>query len=159
MYLRLLIFLPEILISACASSSLAFYMICYAYKLNKQGNNIQPWCTPFPIYNQCIVPFPLLTVDSWPTYRFFRRQVKWSGVPIFLKNFPQFVVIHTVKGIGVVSKAEVDIFLEFACFFYDSVDVGNLISGSFAFLKSSLNIWKFTVHVLLKLGEFWALLC
>ena len=72
----------------------------------------------------------------------------------FLKNFPQFVVIHTVKGVGVVSKAEVDVFLEFACFFYDSVDVGNLISGSFAFLKSSLNIWKFTVHVLLKLGEF-----
>ena len=67
-------------------------------------------------------------------------------------NFPQFVVICTVKGFGVVSKAEVDVFLELSCFFYDPVDVGNLISGSSAFSKTSLNIWKFTVHVLLKPG-------
>jgi len=65
------------------------------------------------------------------------------------KNFPQFVVIYTVKGFGIVNKAEVDVFLEFSCFFYDSVDVGNLISGSSAFSKSNLNIWKFSVHVLL----------
>ena len=77
------------------------------------------------------------------------RQVRWSGIPIS-KNFPQFVVIHTVKGFGVVNKAEVDVFLEFSCFFYDPMDVGNLISGSFAFSKSSLNIWKFSVHILLK---------
>ena len=69
-----------------------------------------------------------------------------------LKNFPQFVVIHIVKGFGIVSKAEVDVFLEFSCFFYDTTDIGNLISGSSAFRKSSLNIWKFTVHVLLKPG-------
>ena len=69
-----------------------------------------------------------------------------------LKNFPQFVVIHTVKGFGIVSKAEEDVFLELSCFFYDPTDVGNLISGSSAFSKSSLNIWKFTVHVLLKPG-------
>jgi len=69
-----------------------------------------------------------------------------------LKNFPQFVLIHTVKGFGVVNKAEVDAFLELSCFFNDPVDVGNLISGSSAFSKSSLNIWKFKVHVLLKLG-------
>ena len=68
------------------------------------------------------------------------------------KNFPQFVVIHTVKGFGVVNKAEVDVFLELLCFFNDPVDVGNLISVSSAFSKSSLNIWKFTVHVLLKPG-------
>ena len=66
------------------------------------------------------------------------------------KNIPHFVVIHTVKGFSVVSEAEVDIFLEFSCFFYDPVDVGNLISGSSAFLKSSLYIWKFLVHVLSK---------
>ena len=66
-----------------------------------------------------------------------------------LKNFPQFVVIHTVKGFGIVNK-EVNVFLEFPCFFYDPVDVGNLISGSSAFSKSSLYIWKFSVHVLLK---------
>ena len=67
------------------------------------------------------------------------------------QNFPQFVVIHTVKGFGVVNKAEVEAFLELSCFFDDPVDVGNLISGSSAFSKSSLNIWKFMVHVLLRL--------
>ena len=67
-----------------------------------------------------------------------------------LLNFPQFVVIHTVKGFSIVNEAEVDVFLEFSCIFYDPVDVGNLIFGSSAFSKSSLNIWKFSVHVLLK---------
>ena len=67
------------------------------------------------------------------------------------QNFPQFIVIHTVKGFGTVNKAEIDLFLEL-CFFYDPADVGNLISGSSAFSKSSLNIWKFTVHILLKSG-------
>ena len=69
-----------------------------------------------------------------------------------LKNFPQFVVIHTIKGFGVVNKAKVDVFLEFSCFCDDPMDVGNLISGSSAFSKTSLNIWKFTVHLLLKPG-------
>ena len=68
------------------------------------------------------------------------------------QNFPQFVVIHTVKGFGIVNKAEVDVFLELSYFFNDPADVGNLISDSSAFSKSSLNIWKFTVQVLLKLG-------
>ena len=68
------------------------------------------------------------------------------------KNFSQFVVIHTVKGFGVVNKAEADVFMEFSCFFEDPIDVGNLISGFSAFSKSSLNIWKFMVHVLLKPG-------
>ena len=67
-----------------------------------------------------------------------------------LKNFPQFVVIHTTRGFSIVNEAEVDGFLEFSCFFYDPVDVGNLISGSCDFSKSSLNIWKFSVHILLK---------
>ena len=67
-----------------------------------------------------------------------------------LKNFPQFVVIHTDKGFGTVNKAEVDVFLEFLCFFDDPTDVGNLISGSSAFSKTSLNIWEFSVHVLSK---------
>ena len=73
------------------------------------------------------------------------------------KNFPQFVVIHTIKGFGVVNKADVDGFLELSCFIDDPTDVGNLISGSSSFSKSSLNIWKFMVHILLKpawLGEF-----
>ena len=67
-----------------------------------------------------------------------------------LKNFPQFVLIHTIKGFIVVNEAEADVFLEFSCFFCDPVDVGNLISSSSALSKSSLNIWKFSVHVLLK---------
>ena len=69
-----------------------------------------------------------------------------------LKNFPQFVVIHTVKGFGTVNKAEIDVFLELSCFFDDPANVGNLISGSSAFSKTNLNIWKFTVHILLKTG-------
>ena len=67
-----------------------------------------------------------------------------------LKNFPQFVVIHTVEGFGILNKAEVDVFLEFSYFFDDPKDVGSMISGSSAFSKSSLNIWKFSVHILLK---------
>ena len=70
----------------------------------------------------------------------------------FLKNFPQFVVIHTVKVFGIVNKAKVDVFLELSCFFDDPTDVGSLISGSSAFSESSLNIWKFMVHIWLKLG-------
>ena len=70
--------------------------------------------------------------------------------PHFYKNFPQFVVFHTVKGFNVVNEAEVDVFVELPCFFYDPVDVGNLISDSFAFSKSSFYTWKFSVHVLLK---------
>ena len=69
-----------------------------------------------------------------------------------LKNCPQFIVIHTVKGFGIVNKAEIDVLLELSCFFHDPEDVGNLISGSSAFSKTSLNIWKFTVHVWLKPG-------
>ena len=69
-----------------------------------------------------------------------------------LKNFPQFAVIHTIKGFSVVNEAEVDVFLELSCFFYEPMDVGNLISGSSAFSKSSLNIWKFSVYILLKPG-------
>ena len=68
------------------------------------------------------------------------------------KNFPQFVVIHTVKDFSIVNEAEADDFLEFSCFFYDPTDVGNVISGSSAFSKLSLNIWKFSVHTLLKLS-------
>ena len=123
-----------------------------AYKLNKQGDNIQPWRTPFPIWNRSVVPCPVLTVASWPAYRFLKKadQVVWYSR--LFQNFPQFIVIHTVKGFGIVNKAEVDVFLENSCFFEDPVDVGNLISGSSAFSKTSLNIRKFMVHILLKAG-------
>ena len=77
-------------------------------------------------------------------------QVVWYSH--LFQNFPQFIVIHTVKGFGIVNKAEIDVFLELSCFFDDPADVGNLISGSSAFSKTSLNIWKFMVHILLKPG-------
>ena len=77
-------------------------------------------------------------------------KVVWYS--LLFKNFPQFVFIYTVKGFGVVNKAEVNVFLELSCFFDDPMDVGNLISGSSAFSKSSLNIWEFSVHILLKSG-------
>ena len=85
-------------------------------------------------------------------------QVVWYSH--LFQNFPQFIVIHTVKGFGIVNKAEIYVFLELSCFFDDPADIGNLISGSSAFSKTSFNNWKFTVHILLEawLGEFWALL-
>ena len=82
-----LIFLLAILITAFASSSLAFHMMYSAYKLNKQGDNIQSWRTLFPIWNQSVVPCPVLTLASWPAYRFLRRQVRWSDIPISLRIF------------------------------------------------------------------------
>ena len=94
-HLRLLMFPPAILSPACAYSIPAFLMMYSAYKLNKQGDNIQPWRTPFPIWNQSVVPCPVLTVASWPVYRFLKRQVRWSGTPISLRIF-QFVVISVV---------------------------------------------------------------
>ena len=78
-----------------------------AYKFNKQGDNIQPWRTPCLIWNQSVVPCPVLTVASWPAYRFLKRQGRWSAIPISFRIF-QFIVIHTVKGFGIVIKAEVE---------------------------------------------------
>ena len=138
-YLRLLIFLPEILIPACASHSPAFSMMYSACKLNL-----------FPIWNQSIAPCPVLTVASWPAYRFSQEAGKVVWYSHHLKNFPEFVVIHTVKGFSIVNKAEIDVSLELSCLFDGPSDVGNLISGSSAFSKTSLNIRKFMVHILLK---------
>ena len=117
-YLRLLIFLPAILIPPCASSSPAFLVMYSAYKLNKQGDNIQPWHTP-SIWNQSVVPGPVVTVASWPAYRFLKRQVRWSDIPISFRIF-QFFVIHTVKGFGLVNKVEIDVFLKLLLFRWSS---------------------------------------
>ena len=146
-----MIFLQAILITACASSSPVFLIMYSAYKLNKQGDNIQHWHNPFLIWNQSFVPCPVLTGAFWPAYRFLRKQVRWSDIQLY-KDYPQFVEIHTVKGFHIVHKTEIDVSLEFSCFIDDPVDVGNLISGSSAFYLSSKNIWKFPVHVLLKPG-------
>ena len=90
-YLRLLIFPPAILIAACASSSPGFLMIYSAYKLNKQGDKIQTWHTPFPIWNQSVVPCPVLTVASLPEYRFLRRHIWWTVIPISWRIFHSFL--------------------------------------------------------------------
>ena len=86
---------------------------------------------------------------SWPAYRFLKSQVRWSGIPLSFRIF-QFIVIDTVKAFDIVNKAEIFVFLELSCFFHDPSHIGNLISVSSAFSKTSLNIWKFMVHVLLK---------
>ena len=108
--------------------------------------HIQPWHTPFPIWSQSVIPSPVLTIASCPAFRFLRKVVWYAHV---FKIFPQFIVIHTVKGYSIVNESEVDIFLEFPCFFYDPTEVGNLISGSSAFSKSSLCIYKLSINVLL----------
>ena len=105
----------------------------------------------FPSFEPVHCSMPGSNYCFCPTYRFLRRQVRWSGIPISLRIF-QFIVIHTVKGFSIVNEAEINVFLEFCCFFDDPTDVGNLISGSSAFSKPSLNIWNFTVHILLKPG-------
>ena len=108
--------------------------------LNVCGNTKDP-------NSQTVISCPVLTVASWHEYRFLRRPIRWFGSPISFKNFPQCVVIHPVKGFHTVNEAEVDVFLEFPCFLYGPTNVGNLI---FAFSKSSMYIWMFSVHVLLK---------
>ena len=124
-YLRLLIFLLAILIPACDSSSLAFHMMYL------QCDNIKPCHTPFSTLNQSVVSYLVLSVASWPSYRFLRREVRWSGMPM---NFPQFIVIHTVKSFHIVNEAEVDVFLELLCFLHDLLNVGNLTFWSLSYL-------------------------
>ena len=148
-YLRLLIFLPAILILAYVSFSPAFLVMCSECKLSKQGDNIHPrWCIPFPIWNQSVM-CSLLTVTSWPASQEAGQMVWYFHL---FQNFPQFVVIHTVKSFDIVNKAEIDVSLGLSCLFNDPEDIGNLIFGSSAFSKTSLNIWMFKVNVLLKPG-------
>ena len=96
-YLKLLIFLPAILIPACASSSSAFHMMYSTYKLNKLGDDIQLWLTPFPILNKSVTSFPGLTVASWPAYRFLRKQIRLSGTRISLRIFHIFCDPHSQR--------------------------------------------------------------
>ena len=131
-YLRLLIFLLAILIPACVSYTGLTYSFSYLEPVScsMSGSNCY--------FLTCIQ----ISQEAW--------QVVWYSH--LFQNFPQFLVIHKVKGFGIVNKAEIDVFLELSCFIDDPADVGNLISGSSAFCKTSLNIWKFKVHLLLKPG-------
>ena len=137
-YLRLLTFLPTILIPASASSSLAFHMMSSACKLNKQGDKIQPWQTAFPILSQSIVSCLVLIIASQPAYRFIRRQIRWSGIPISLRIFPSVCCDPHSQRFSIINEAED--FLEFPYFFYDPMDFGNLSSGCSALSEYSLYI-------------------
>ena len=129
-YLKLLIFLLAIMISDCASSSLTFHMMYSAYKLNKQGDNIQPWCIPSPIWNQSIFLYLVLTVASWSVFRFLRK--RWSGLV-----FPSLEEFSTVccdahsQRLCVANKAEVDVF-----------------SGTLLLFWSSNGCWQFDLRFL-----------
>ena len=103
------------------------------------------------IWNQSVVPCLVLTVASWPAYRFLKRQVRWSGIPISLRIFHSLLWSTKAKALASQwSRSRCSLFLEFSCFFYDLMNVAYLISGSSAFSKSNLNICKFLFHVLLK---------
>ena len=102
------------------------------------------------LFTTSVVPCPAVTVASWPAYRFLRRQVRWSGIPISFRIFHSLLWSTQSKALALANKAEMDVFLELSYFFHDPVDVGNLISGVSAFSKSSLNIWEFLIHILLK---------
>ena len=143
-----MIFLLAILISACASSSPAFCMRYSAYKLYKQGDNIQPWCSPFPIWNQFVVLCLVLTVASWPAYRFQRRPVRWSGIPISLRIF-QFVVTHTVKALAK-SMKQSRYFSGILLLFLRSSRCWQFDLWFLCLYILNLYIWKFLVHVLFK---------
>jgi len=148
-YLRLLIFLPEILIPACASFSLAFYMMYSAYKARSQLTaftysfpNLDTVCCSMPNSHCCFLTYIQVSQEV--------SKVVWYSHSF--KDFLQFVFIHRVKGFSIVKETEVDVFLEFSYCGYDPVYDGNLISGSAAFSKFSLYIWNFLVNILLKLS-------
>ena len=157
-YLRWLTFLLAILIPACASSSPVFFMMYSTYKLNKEGDNIQPWGYSFPdlepVYcsmsssNCCFLTCIQVSQEV--------GQVVWYSH--LFQNFPQFVVIHTVNGFGVINKTEVGVFLEFSCFFDDPMVVGNLILVPLPFVTPAWTPGNlYTIKAWL--GEFWSLLC
>ena len=118
----------------CLKFTIVFLMYSFSY--------LEPVCCSMSSSNCCFLTCIQVSQEA--------GQVVWYSH--LFQNFPQFIVIHTVKGFGIVNKAEIDIFLELSCFFDDPADVGSLISGSSAFSKTSLNVKKFTVHVLLKPG-------
>ena len=141
--MRLLIFF----LAACDLSSSAFQLMYSTYKLNKQGDNIQPWRTPFPMWNQSIVRCLILTVACCPAYKFFRRQIRWYGIPISEK-FPWFVLNHTVKGYSLVNEAEIDAFWN---------------SLAFSVIQQMLAIWSLVPLPFLNLactsGNSWFMFC
>ena len=122
-----------------------------AYKLNKQGDSIQPCHTPFPVLDQVVIPCPSANCCFLTYIQICQETSKVDWYSYLFKNFPQFVVIHTVKGFSVVNKIDFFFWISL-CFLFVPTNVGSLISGSSALSKPSLYIWKFLVHILLKLS-------
>ena len=120
-------------------------MMCSAYKLNKQSDDKQHCLTPFSIRNYLVVPYSVIPVASWPTYRLLKRQVRWPGIPDSLKGFPIYYDRHS-KRLYHSQWKRGRCFSGILGFLYDPVKFDNLIPGSSAFPKSRLNIWKFSVH-------------
>ena len=150
-YLNLWIFLLAILITAHYSSSLTFFMMYSAYKLSKQDGDIQPWHTPFPILNHSAFPNPILTCFFLTCIQVSQKTNKVVWYSQIFKNLPQPVVIHTVKGFSIVNETELMFFRNSLAFFMIQwiLAIWSLVSLS---TKSSLYIWQFSVHVLLKTG-------
>ena len=125
--------------------------MCSAYQFNEGNDNTQPWLTPFPVWNKCVVPCPGLTVASWPAYRFLTRKVRWSGIPISWRILHRLLWPHSQRlwcsqlGRGRCFSGTL--------FSSDARDAGNLVSGSSTFSEYNLNIWKFTIHFLLSCLE------
>ena len=142
------------------SSVAQLCLMCSAYKFNKQGDNIQPWRTPFPVWNQSIVPRPVLTLASWPAYRFLRTQVRWSGIPICWRIFHN-LLWSTVKGFRIVSEAEVDVFsgiplLSLRSYKFWQFDLWPL----YLFQTQLVHLEAQGSHTVeAGLTEFWALIC
>ena len=132
-YLRLLVFSWQFWFQLVLHPVQHFAWCTPHIMLNVQGDNMLSWRTHFQILNQSIVPCMVLIFASWPAYRFLSRQVRWSGIPISLRIFHSLLWFTQSKAL--VNEAEVDVFLEFSCFFYDPTDVGNLITGSSTFLN------------------------
>ena len=116
--------------------------VASAPRISHNTSYLEPVCCSMSSSNCCFLTCIQISQEA--------GQVVWYS--LLFQNFPQFIVIHTVKGFGIVNKAEIDVFLELSCFFHDPEDVGNFVSVSSAFSKTSLNNWKFMVHVLLKPG-------
>ena len=148
-YQRLLIFLPEILTSTCDSSSPAFHIMYSEYKLNKQSDCSQPCHTHFPIVNQSVIQCPVLTVASWPAYRFLRRQVRWPSTPINLRIFYSLLWFFTVKGFSIVNEAEIGSFSRIPLLSPWLMNVDSLICLLCPF-ETQLVHWNFSVQVPLK---------
>ena len=149
-YLTLLIFLQAILIPTCDSSSVAFCMMYSAQKLNKQSDNIQPWCTPLPILNHSVIPCLVLTVASSPAYRFLSRQVRWTGIPVSLRIFHSLLWSTQSKALAQSMKQKYMFFWNSLAFSMNQWMLAIWPLFTLPFLNPACTSVRFSIHILLK---------